>query len=205
MLHGDRCAAYVAALLAFISYLPACRKTSIQDKRSQVDSLGGQPMQLSSSAFATGQPTPRRYTADGDDVSPPLQWSDAPSGTRSFVLICEDPDAPSPKRPAPTPWVHWVLYNIPADRDQLPEAVARRPELPELGGARQGRNSWPSDNIGYRGPAPPPGSGTHRYFFRIYALDTLLDLPPGASKDQVVQAMRGHVLAQGECFATYQR
>lgn len=166
---------------------------------------GGHPMKLESSGFAQGATIPRQYTADGADRSPPLAWSDVPEGTKSFALICEDPDAPSPRRPAPTPWVHWVIYNIPADRTDLPEGVARHPEVPELGGARQGKNSWPSDNVGYRGPAPPPGSGTHRYFFRIYALDSLLNLPAGATKDELMRAMKGHILGQGECYGTYQR
>ena len=149
--------------------------------------------ELTSPAFAAGEPIPPRYTCDGDDVSPPLAWSDPPPGTQSLALICDDPDAPVGT------WVHWVLYDLPADARELPEAVPADAELP--GGGRQGNNSWP--RLGYGGPCPP--SGSHRYFFKLYALDTVLDLDAGASKKQVLGAMEGHVLAEAELMGVYSR
>jgi Raf kinase inhibitor-like YbhB/YbcL family protein len=162
-------------------------------------------MKLTSPAFSHGARIPAEFTGDGADVSPPLQWQEVPEGTKSFGLICEDPDAPSPRRPAPQPWVHWVIYNIPGDCTSLPRGVPRVPELPSMAGARQGKNSWPSDNIGYRGPAPPKGSGTHRYFFRLYALDTVVNLPAKATKEELLQAIQGHILAEAVLMGTYER
>ncbi len=141
---------------------------------------------LSSSAFAQGKPIPAKYTCDGLDISPPLAWGDAPMGTQSFALIMDDPDAPAGT------WVHWVLFNLPAQTHQLAEKATQ---------GVQGRNSW--GRLGYGGPCPP--SGTHRYFFRLYALDTLLQLPAGATKEQVLRAMQGHVLAQAELMGVYAR
>ena len=149
--------------------------------------------ELTSTAFGQGEPIPRRYTCDGEDISPPLQWSDPPQGTQSFALIADDPDAPMGT------WVHWVLYNIPAQARGLPEAVSSDAELPD--GSRHGQNSW--RRLGYGGPCPP--SGTHRYFFKLYALDAQLDLAAGANKKQLLRAMEGHVLAQAELMGTYTR
>jgi hypothetical protein len=149
--------------------------------------------QLTSSAFQAGAAIPAKYTCDGADVSPPLAWTGAPSATKSFALICDDPDA------SVGTWIHWVLYNIPAASSGLPEAVAAEDELSD--GSRHGRNSW--GRIGYGGPCPP--SGTHRYFFRLYALDTDLALAPGATKADVLRAMDGHVLASAELMGTYRR
>ncbi|MFP4057271.1 MAG: YbhB/YbcL family Raf kinase inhibitor-like protein [Candidatus Brocadiia bacterium] len=146
-------------------------------------------LELTSSAFGPGERIPVKYTADGDDVSPPLAWSGVPGSARELALVCDDPDAP-----APEPWVHWVLYKIPADRSSLAEGDA--------GGAVEGTNSFAES--GYRGPAPPPG-GVHRYRFRIYPLDQPLDLPPGASKAQLLEAMAGHILGEGELVGTYGR
>lgn len=162
-------------------------------------------MKVTSTAFAPGRRIPAKYAGDGDDVSPPIAWAGAPQGVKSFALVCDDPDAPSPKRPAAEPWVHWVLFNIPAECVQLPEKVERTEEPPTIGGAKQGANSWPADNIGYRGPAPPPGSGTHRYRFRVYALDAELALAAGSSAKQLQSAMAGHVLAEAELVGTYER
>jgi len=118
-----------------------------------------------------------------------------------LALICDDPDAPTPEA-----WVHWVIYKIPPDTTELPEGVAKTAQLSQPPGAVQGKNSWPSgQTIGYRGPMPPPGHGVHRYYFRLYALDTPLDVPPGATKAELLQAMEGHILAQGELMGTYQR
>lgn len=149
--------------------------------------------ELTSAAFAPGEEIPAKYTCDGDDISPPLQWADPPAGTQSIALIADDPDAPRGT------WVHWVLYNLPADSRSLPEAIPPQAELAD--GSRHGENSWKRSDYG--GPCPP--SGTHRYFFKLYALDTLLDLDPGADKDALLKAMEGHVLAQTDVMGTYSR
>ena len=156
---------------------------------------------LTSTAFQNGQPIPKRHTADGDDLSPPLAWSNLPAGTKQLALVCDDPDAPRPEKPAAKPWVHWVIYNITADSAALPEGVGWL--ILDPAGSIQGNNSWPT--IGYRGPAPPPGSGTHRYFFKLYALDAELNLQPGIDKDKLLAEIKGHVLAGGELVGTYQR
>ena len=163
-------------------------------------------LQISSTAFEHGQPIPKQHTGEGGDVSPPLAWSGVPEGAQSLALVCEDPDAPSSKKPAPQPWVHWVIYNIPPDSAGLPEGVPRQPSPASPAGARQGSNSWPSDNVGYRGPMPPPGSGRHRYIFRLYALDTALDF--GAKtpdKQQLLTATKGHILNEAELTGVYER
>ena len=151
------------------------------------------PLELTSTAFAPGKPIPRLYTCDGEDTSPPLQWGDPPQNTQSFALIADDPDAPVGT------WVHWVLYNLPAEARALPEAIASDAELPD--GSRHGKNSW--RRPGYGGPCPP--GGTHRYFFKLYALDTVLGLAAGATKKQLLQAMDGHILAQTEVMGVYAR
>ena len=150
-------------------------------------------LDVTSSAFEGGGAIPARYTCDGLDISPPLSWSPVPNGTRSLALIAEDPDAP---RGA---FAHWVIYNLPPDTRRLPEDVPNRQTLP--GGALQGMNG--AGSIGYTGPCPP--GGTHRYFFKVYALDTELDLGAGATREEVVSAMEGHVLAEGRLLGTYQR
>ena len=150
-------------------------------------------MQLTSTAFAEGQPIPDKYTGHGNDVSPPLQWSGAPASTKSFAVICGDPDAPGGS------WTHWVIFNIPATATGLPENVAKDGSLPD--GSKQGKNSF--GNIGYNGPMPPPGQ-KHRYFFTVFALDTPLTLDVGASKEDVLAAMKGHGLASGSVMGTYQ-
>jgi Raf kinase inhibitor-like YbhB/YbcL family protein len=151
------------------------------------------PFELTSPVFAPGESIPTRYTCDGDDISPPLAWTDPPAGTQSLALICDDPDAPVGT------WVHWVLYNLPPDARSLPEAVPSDADLPR--GGRHGENSW--RRLGYGGPCPP--SGTHRYFFKLYALDTVLDLDAGVDKKQVLRAMEGHVLAEAELMGVYSR
>ena len=164
---------------------------------------GGKAMaiRITSPAFQSGQPIPKKYTGEGADVSPPLEWSGIPEGTQELALICDDPDAPTPE-----PWVHWVLYKIPPDVTKLPENLPKTPKLDNPPGALQGKNSWTSgQTIGYRGPMPPPGHGRHRYYFRIYALNTKLNLPPGATKKELMNAMKGHILAEGELMGTYER
>ena len=149
--------------------------------------------ELTSTAFANGDPIPMKYSCDDQDISPPLQWKDPPEGTRSFALICDDPDAPVGT------WVHWVLYNLPASTLSLPEAVPSDADLPD--GGRHGQNSW--GRPGYGGPCPP--GGTHRYFFKLYALDAELDLAAGASKEELLPAMEAHVLASTETMGVYSR
>jgi Raf kinase inhibitor-like YbhB/YbcL family protein len=148
---------------------------------------------VTSTAFEEGGAIPTRYTCDGPDVSPPLSWSSVPDGTRSLALIADDPDAPSGT------FVHWVIYNLPPDMRRLPEDVPNRETLPS--GARQGVNG--AGSIGYMGPCPP--SGAHRYFFKVYALDTELDLGRRATKEDLVSIMEEHVLAQGQLMGIYRR
>jgi Raf kinase inhibitor-like YbhB/YbcL family protein len=157
-------------------------------------------MDVHSSAFEEGGRIPKRHTGEGEDVSPALAWGEVPSGTRELALVCDDPDAPSPQ-----PWVHWVIYKLAAELRALPEGIAATERPGEPAGAVQGRNSWPSDNVGYRGPMPPPGHGVHHYHFKLYALDAALELAPGATKEELLRAMDGHVLGQGEVVGTYER
>jgi Raf kinase inhibitor-like YbhB/YbcL family protein len=152
---------------------------------------------LTSSAFEHKQPIPARYTSDGADASPPLAWTGAPAGTKSFALIVDDPDAPDPNAPKLT-WVHWILYNIPATTTQLSEA---QPASYPPHGIRCGKNDW--KKTGYGGPSPP--IGRHRYFFKLYALDTLLPDLKEPTKAQLEKAMQGHILAQAELIGTYER
>lgn len=152
---------------------------------------------LTSPAFTHDARIPKQYTGEGTDLSPPLEWAATPEATKAFALICDDPDAPRGT------WDHWLIWSIPADRRKLAEGVARTETLPELGGARQGRNSWPK--IGYNGPMPPPGHGTHHYHFVLYALDAPLDLAPGAAKAALQKAMKGRVLAEARLMGTYSR
>jgi len=149
----------------------------------------GAPMsiKIESTAFSEGGSIPRPHTCDGKDVSPPLAWSGVPESAKSLVLICDDPDAPSKT------WVHWVLFNIPPRIRELPEAVS--------GVGTQGRNDF--QKPGYGGPCPP--SGTHRYLFKLYALDTELKLAAGATKAEVEAAMKGHALAEGKLTGKYAR
>lgn len=162
-------------------------------------------MRITSGGFKDSEKLDAKYTVEAQDVSPPISWSDAPPGTKSFALVCDDPDAPSPRKPGPEPWVHWVIFNIAADLRELPQGIGHELGPEQVPGARHGVNSWPSDNVGYRGPAPPPGSGTHRYFFKLYALDSMLDLSAGATKKQLLEAMSGHILGEGQLVGTYER
>jgi Raf kinase inhibitor-like YbhB/YbcL family protein len=150
-------------------------------------------IEVTSPGFGEGQMIPPDNTCDGRDFSPELQWAAVPDGTRSLALIMDDPDAPSGT------FVHWVLYNLPIDRHELTEDMPHDEILPS--GARQGINDF--GRIGYGGPCPP--SGTHRYYFTLYALDTELDLPPGASKARLLEAMGNHILAKGRLMGRYTR
>jgi Raf kinase inhibitor-like YbhB/YbcL family protein len=155
------------------------------------------PLALRSSVFQPGGPIPPRYTCQGEDVSVPLEWDGAPDETRSFALIVDDPDAPDPAAPRIV-WTHWMLYNIPADAKILKEAVKPN-ELPP--GTLEGLNDW--KRTGYGGPCPP--IGRHRYFHKLYALDTLLPDLGEPDKAALQRAMQGHVLAQAELIGTYQK
>jgi Raf kinase inhibitor-like YbhB/YbcL family protein len=151
-------------------------------------------LQLTSIAFENGQPIPKRHTGDGEDISPSLAWSDPPKETKTFALICDDPDAPGGTR------VHWVVFNLPADARELAEGVPTSATL--TNGAKQGTNDF--GNHGYGGPAPPRGK-PHRYFFKLYALDRTLDLAAGATKDRLLAACQGHILAEAPLMGKYQR
>lgn len=143
---------------------------------------------LTSDAFANGQSIPAKYTCRGRNISPALTWNEPPSGTQSFALILDDPDAPAGT------WVHWVLFNIPVNTRSLQENI-------DTSAMSVGKNSF--GNLAYGGPCPP--SGTHRYFFKLYALDSTLSLSPGTTKEQLLKAMEGHIVAQGELMGTFSK
>lgn len=153
-----------------------------------------QVFELSSSAFKDESSIPKRYTCDGQDVSPPLSWGGPPGGTKTFCLICDDPDAPAGT------WAHWVIYDIPSGTRGLPEDVPKERRLKN--GSKQGTNDF--GRIGYGGPCPPRG-GPHRYFFKLYALDTVLDLPRGETKSDLETAMEGHDLGFTKLVGFYGR
>lgn len=150
---------------------------------------------LTSDAFVNGQSIPAKYACTGRNISPALTWNEPPAGTQSFALIMDDPDAPMGT------WVHWVLFNIPADVRSLQEDLPLTGKNVDPNAIFVGKNS--SSNIRYDGPCPP--SGTHRYYFKLYALDTTISLLPGATKEQVLKEMEGHILAQGELMGTFSK
>jgi hypothetical protein len=154
-------------------------------------------LSVKTKGFDAGRPIPKKYAykGEGQNISPPLAWSGAPDNTSTYAIIVDDPDAPSPKNPRPNPWVHWVVYNIPGDTTSIEEG--------DDGGGTQGRNDFGEKSYG--GPMPPAGSGAHRYFFKVYALDTELRLDPGATKEELIDAMEGHVLAKGQIHGTYEK
>jgi len=162
------------------------QKTASEDEIAK----GAPTMQVTSTAFKEGDPIPTSHGYEDKNLSPPLKWSDVPPSAKSLALICDDPDAPRGT------WVHWVLFNIPTDTRELNSAPGGKVDLP---GAVQGKNDFKKP--GYGGPAPP--SGTHRYYFKLYALDKMLDLKEGATKDDVVKAMKDHVVAQGQLMGKF--
>jgi hypothetical protein len=178
-------------LLLILAILSACQGK--QPERQVPRGTEG-ALALESSAFEMEGTIPERYTCEGEDVSPPLSWSEPPAGAQSLVLICDDPDAPIGT------WDHWVVFNIPASVRSLPEGVAADEMIEGVG--THGTNSW--GRLGYGGPCPPEGPA-HRYYFKLYALDTTLDLEPGADKKEIEKAMTGHILAQGQLMARYGR
>ncbi len=151
-------------------------------------------VRLTSAAFAEGQPIPAKYTADSLDISPPLAWTNTPPGTKSFALIADDPDAPAGD------WTHWVIYDLPPTAVSLGEDQLKLAQFKN--GAKQGPNDF--KKTGYNGPAPPPGKA-HRYYFKLYALNILTGLPPGAVKADLLKAMDGNLLGEGQLMGTYQR
>lgn len=153
-------------------------------------------MKLTSSAFQSGQPIPDRYTADGENVSPPLHFEDVPGAAKSLALICDDRDAPKKV------WVHWLIYNLPTDCRELPEHVSPAEVLSDGTGTKQGRNDF--GEVGYGGPAPPPGK-PHHYSFHLYALDSQPQLAAGATKEQLLASMSGHILDQCMLEGVYSR
>lgn len=152
-------------------------------------------LQLTSTAFPHGGEIPSKYTCEGQDISPPLAWSDIPSGAKSLALIVDDPDAPDPAAPKMT-WVHWVLYNLPTNVNSLPEAIKQLPA-----GTLQGQNDW--KRTGYGGPCPP--IGRHRYLHKLYVLDIVLPDLGSPTKAALEARMKGHVIAQAELIGTYQK
>jgi Raf kinase inhibitor-like YbhB/YbcL family protein len=166
--------------------LPPAHAAELEGGRSMA-------MEITSTAFASEGMIPRRFTCDGEDISPPLSWKGLPEGTKTLALIADDPDAPRKT------WVHWVVYNLPASSGGLPENVP--PEKTLADGGKQGTTDF--GRVGYGGPCPP--SGTHRYFFKLYALDAELGLPPGATKEELLQAIAGRVLAEAQLMGRYRR
>jgi Raf kinase inhibitor-like YbhB/YbcL family protein len=152
-------------------------------------------LQVTSNAFQEGETIPIKYTCDGSDRSPALSWSNIPEDTQTLAIICEDPDAPSGT------FVHWIIYNISPTVTGLAEGVPTVELLPD--GAIQGQNDF--KRTGYGGPCPPPGDNAHRYFFKLYALDTAIQLPAGAGREVFARAIEGHILAGGHLMGTYQR
>ncbi len=181
--------------------LISCQENSQQQKHAGVSKQKGDiPMSIKveSSAFVHNGRIPKKYTGDGRDMSVPLNWSNIPQGTKELALICDDPDAPTPQ-----PWVHWVIYKIPSETTSLQEGIPHGPKLRNPKDALQGKNSF--GNIGYNGPSPPKGHGVHHYHFRLYALDTKLEINAGLDKEQLLKAMDGHIIAEGEIVGTYER
>ncbi len=183
----------LCSCLMIASFLTACSYPTFSPT-SEGDQPVADKLTLTSTAFAEGQPIPKKYSCDAENVSPALKWSAAPSNTRSFALITDDPDARADT------WVHWVIYNIPANLAELPEGVPTSDAV--LNGALQGKNDF--GKIGYGGPCPPRGN-PHHYYFTLYALDTALTLQAGATKADLLRAMQGHILAQGQVIGTYKR
>jgi len=172
------------------------------DKRipTSVDKPEGANMTITitSTAFNNGEAIPKKYTGEGQDVSPPLQWSGVPKDAKELALICDDPDAPRAE-----PWVHWVIYSIQPNTSGLPEAIPAQDKINEPNGAQQGTNDF--KKIGYNGPMPPKAHGVHHYRFHLYVLNSSLNLSPKETKKTLLDAMKGHVIAEGQLIGTYER
>ena len=181
-------------LFAALTLPAASAQNQQSSNRIEKDGRAIPMIQLSTTSFTPGGAIPKNFTCSGADVSPELSWAAPPAGAKSMALIVDDPDAPAGT------WNHWLLYNLPPSAHELPENQSRTPEL--ANGALQGKNDF--GKIGYNGPCPPPGK-PHRYFFRLYALDTKLDLKSGADRRALDQAIKGHILAQAELMGTFGR
>ena len=188
----SRCLVLLTVASATLASLPAACRNAATETEEPVMTFS-----LTSSAFSPTERIPPKYTGEGADVSPPLDWGEPPAATQTLALICDDPDAPRGT------WDHWLIWNIPGNLRALPEGVSKKDSPPEVAGAVQGSNSWPK--VGYNGPMPPKGHGTHHYHFVLYALDASLDLPAGADKKALMGAMKGHVLGQAKLTGTYSR
>lgn len=180
------------------SFLTVCLIAGVAGALQATDQIhakikGGKTMEITSSSFNHEGMIPAKYTCDGQNISPPLFWSAAPEKTKSFALICDDPDAPAGI------WVHWVIFDISANINSLPEKVSRQEEIAGLG--KSGKNT--SGRYGYDGPCPP--GGTHRYYFKLYALDAMLNIKAGLTKEGLLKAMKGHVLAEAQLMGRYKR
>lgn len=169
---------------------------------SKTDVPIDEEFELTSTAFKEGERIPVKYTGEGADVSPPLAWKGAPAGTKSFMIICTDPDAPDPKNPDPNPFVHWTILNIPGSTTNLPEGLPRTERLTTPAGAIQGPNGF--NETGYGGPMPPKGSGRHRYFFTIFAMDRVHVLDPNLTQQEFLKILESSVLAKAELMGTYE-
>lgn len=169
---------------------------SSNEKLTSHQAPAAQTIQISSSAFKPNNPIPKKYTQEAENVSPPLQWTNVPAGAKSLVLVTEDPDAPMPH-----PLAHWIVYNIPAGAKNLAEGVARGASIP--GGGRQSKNY--DGDLGYTGPMPPRGHGTHHYHFQLFAVDRELSFNGEPSQKDLQGALQGHVIAEGELVGTYER
>jgi hypothetical protein len=185
---------YGLLALTLLLLISPAKSVKSEAEGESLMAAGVTTINITSSAFSDEGTIPKKYTCDGQDVSPPLTWSGAPAWAQSFALIADDPDAPVGT------WVHWVLYDLPANTNELAENVAKQRQLPN--GARQGCNDF--RKVGYGGPCPPPGK-PHRYYFKLYALDKKLDLKLGATKAEVESAMQGHILARGELMGRFAR
>jgi hypothetical protein len=181
-------------ILVLLVLISGCIASEPDEETLKEEDISMDAISISSDVFENGSMLSSEYTCDGSDVSPALSWDTIPVGTQSIAIIVDDPDAPGKT------WVHWVIYNIPADSSGLPGAVPKNKTLDD--GSLQGKNDF--GRIGYNGPCPPPGK-PHRYFFKVYALDTTLGLKSGATKSQLESAMSGHILAQGKMVGKYGR
>ena len=184
----------IVFLIILVAVIQGCVSSNMEIRDEGADNM--QNISISSEAFQEGGKIPVEYTCDGKDVSPALSWSGVPAGAKSIVLIADDPDAPGGR------FVHWVLYNIPPDTQELPKGIPGNRTLKD--GSIHGSTDFGKSKIGYGGPCPPPGK-PHRYYFKIYSLDTKPDLAPGASAVEVDKAMSGHITAKGELMGKYGR
>jgi len=181
----------ISYLLLVIVLLFSCQK----QKQSKAEAVGGNEMKIkiASTTFGEGEMIPKKYTCDGEDISPPLAFNDVPESAKTLALVCDDPDAPMGT------WVHWVVFNLPGEIRGITEAT-KSDDIEKLGG-KQGINSFRKNDYG--GPCPP--SGTHRYYFKVYALDTKLELSSTATKEELLKAMKGHILREGQLMGRYSR